>query len=194
MTIKLPIFPKTISKKSPSIFAVIQVTHNPSVNACLWNKACVRERCALEWHRKCVRDVGSFCSALLPSTAMAGLSVYLSVVSAVLLHSCAGWIRLKHRWGGRTTTSEHGRASLYSLTDARPEPGSRALSLPDASRPFVVWDTGTRPMEAAPAESPPPSPHLTAGRQKVITPWMFLDLEWMIKATAWKRKRLFLLW
>lgn len=108
--------------------------------------------------RKCVRDVGSFCSALLPSTAMAGLSVYLSVVSAVLLHSCAGWIRLKHRWGGRATISEHGRASLYSLTDARPEPGSHALSLPDASRPFVVWDAGTRPMEAAPAESPPPLP------------------------------------
>lgn len=56
-----------------------------------------------------------------------------------------------------------------------------SLSLPDASQPFVVWDAGTRPTEAAPAESPPPSPHLTAGRQKVITPWMFLHPDFKIK-------------
>lgn len=44
--------------------------------------------------------------------------------------------------------------STVSQTDWKRD---HTRSLPYTSRPFVVWDAGTRPMEAAPAESPPPS-------------------------------------
>lgn len=60
---------------------------------------------------------------------------------------------------GRTRNGQRAWTS-FSLQSHRRTTGTgiTALSLPDASRPFVVWDAGTRPMEAAPAESPPPLP------------------------------------
>lgn len=54
-------------------------------------------------------------------------------------------------------------------------------SLPYASRPFGVWDAGTGLQWNLRPPPPPPLPHRTAGRQKVITPWMLLDPGWITK-------------
>lgn len=118
---------------------------------------------------------------------MAGLSVYLSVVSAVFSHSSDGWIRLKRRWGGthgdvRTWTSfspqSHRQMTGTGITrtPSLTLHGHSSSGTPGRVR-WKRLPLNLRP----PPPSPPPPLHLTAGRQKVITPWILLDPDWIIK-------------
>lgn len=72
---------------------------------------------------------------------------------------------------------EHGDSPHCSLTDREKKRGSLSPSLSLHGHLLYGLPPGRVRYEAAPSESPPPSPYLTARRQKVITPWLLLDTD-----------------